>query len=310
MKKTDHTLHHAQFCQLSELLAPGDLLVLNNSKVIPARLYGYKATGAKVEILIERMLATHRALAMIRSNRSPAIGTRITMNSEIEIEVIGRQGQFFILEFLTSMPILQILDRYGSIPIPPYLKRPAETLDSLRYQTVYAGPPGSVAAPTAGLHFDQELLAELQANGIGYTFVTCHVGAGTFQPVKAHDITQHHMHAEWIEVTPEVCQAICQTKAQGGRVIAVGTTSVRCLETAYQYGELQPYQGETKIFIYPGFQFHVIDALITNFHLPKSSLLMLVAAFMGYELTMQAYQAAIAAQYRFYSFGDAMLIMN
>lgn len=308
--KTAGALAHYQFKHIVDLLQPGDLLVLNNSKVLPARLQATKATGAKVEILIERILTDHTALAMVRSNRSPQPGAQLFLAEDVAIEVVGREEQFFVLQFLTVDPILSILEYFGEMPIPPYLNRQTETSDLVRYQTVYANPPGSVAAPTAGLHFDEALLAALADKGIAHTFVTCHVGAGTFQPVKATDITQHKMHAECIQVDAAVCDQIHQTKKKGGRVIAVGTTSVRCLETAASDGQLQPYQGDTDIFIYPGYEFKVIDALITNFHLPQSSLIMLVAAFAGYDLTMQAYQTAIAEQYRFYSFGDAMLITD
>lgn len=310
LKKTTQTLSHHRFSQVVGLLQPGDLLVLNNSKVLPARLKGNKATGGEIEILVERILTDHCVLAMVRANRSAKIGSLLKLAEEVTFEVTGRQGQFFELKLLTEGPILTVLERFGEIPIPPYLARSATEQDKIRYQTVYAEPPGSVAAPTAGLHFDNAILAALADKGVEIAYVTCHVGAGTFQPVKTSDITRHQMHSEWIEVDEVVCRQVADTKAKGNRVMAVGTTSVRCLESAAAQGNLQPYQGDTNIFIYPGYQFKVIDGLITNFHLPQSSLIMLVAAFAGYDLTMQAYHTAIAEQYRFYSFGDAMLITD
>jgi len=310
LNKQQGKISHGRFNQVVDLLKPGDLLILNNSKVIPARLAATKSTGAQLEVFIERIQSSHQALAMIRANRGPKIGSSIFLNQKIEIQVLQRQDQFYVLKFLTNDPILTILEQYGRVPIPPYLNRQADESDNQRYQTVYANPPGSVAAPTAGLHFDNDLLSKLATQGIQHQFVTCHVGAGTFQPVKVTNIHEHQMHAEIVQVSETVCTAIEQTKKNAGRVIAVGTTSVRSLETAARSGKLLPYDGETDIFIYPGFKFQVIDGLITNFHLPRSSLIMLVAAFAGYELTMQAYQTAVDEKYRFYSYGDAMLIAD
>jgi len=299
-----------KFTDLLDELQPGDLLVFNDTKVIPARLLGHKDSGGKVEVLIERILDSQRALAQIRASKSPRPGTRINFADNCAAQVDGREGEFYVIRFDSGMDILQILETYGRIPLPPYIRRDDEPIDKVRYQTVYARHQGAVAAPTAGLHFDEPLLSQLRAKGISMVYVTLHVGAGTFQPVRIEAIAQHHMHKEWMMLSAEVVNRIEQTKRDGHRVIAVGTTTVRCLETAALSGQLRPYEGDTDIFITPGFQFNVVDALLTNFHLPESTLLMLVSAFGGYEFIMRAYRHAVASQYRFFSYGDAMFIQK
>lgn len=301
-------LTDGHFYDLPEFLAAGDLLVFNNTKVIPARLYGQKLTGGKVEVLIERIQNSRQALAHIRASKSPKPGTILELENAFQAEVLGREGELFQLQVAEHENILDLLEQYGHIPLPPYIERPDLATDRERYQTVYAQKSGAVAAPTAGLHFDQKLLAKLAERGIETTSVTLHVGAGTFQPVRTEDLSQHIMHAEYVEVTAETCAAIQACKARGGRVIAVGTTSVRSLETAAQNGSLQPYAGDTRLFIKLGYEFKVVDLLITNFHLPQSTLLILVSAFAGYEPMQAAYQHAIKQGYRFFSYGDAMLL--
>ncbi len=298
-----------QFLDLADYLRPGDLLVMNDSKVMLARLYGHKSSGGKVEILIERLLDNNRALAHLRASKTPKSGQTIHLDSGDVVEVLERQNDLFVIAALNQRAWVDIMAQTGEIPLPPYFHREAEAADKERYQTVYAHNDGSVAAPTAGLHFDKPFLESLQALGVELAYLTLHVGAGTFQPVRVQQIREHQLHYEWLQVPDSVCQAIARTKERGGRVIAVGTTTVRSLETAAQSGSLQPFNGDSNLFIYPGYEFKVIDGLLTNFHLPQSSLLMLVAAFAGYESTMAAYQHAIAAQYRFYSYGDCMLIM-
>lgn len=297
-----------QFADLPDLLQAGDLLVFNDTAVIPARLYGAKQSGGKVEILIERILDARRVVAHVRASKSPKPDSLITLVDDSQLRVLGRQGDLFELMLLGDVPVLEKLDAIGHIPLPPYIARPDTAHDQQRYQTVYARHKGAVAAPTAGLHFDEALLQRLQQQGVQQAFVTLHVGAGTFQPVRADDIREHRMHAEVVEVTQSVCDHIARVRQQGGRVIAVGTTAVRCLESAARNGVLQPYAGDTDIFIYPGYQFQVVDALITNFHLPESTLLMLVSAFAGYDHTMAAYGHAVQQGYRFFSYGDAMFI--
>lgn len=299
---------HGTFSDVAHLLRPGDLMVFNNTRVIPARLFGQKASGGKVEMLFERLLDERTCLAHVRSSRSPKPGARLIMAEGIEVEVIGREDALFQLQLVTESSWVTVLELHGHMPLPPYMQREDEASDRERYQTVYAEKIGAVAAPTAGLHFDDELMAQLSQQGIEKAFVTLHVGAGTFQPVKVDNIADHVMHSEWLEVDEQVVAQVAETKKRGGRVFAVGTTSVRALETASQSGTLAPYMGETDIFIFPGYQFNVIDGLITNFHLPKSTLLMLVSALAGKDLMMQAYHDAIAEQYRFYSYGDAMFI--
>lgn len=299
-------LEHRRFNQVTQLLNPGDLLVFNNTRVIPARLFGHKASGGKVEILIERLLAGGQALAQVRASKSPAPGSQIILDEATQVQVLGRQGALYQLAF--NQPTLEVLERLGHMPLPPYIARPDDDADRERYQTVYAQNPGAVAAPTAGLHFDDALIAQLKTQGVETTFVTLHVGAGTFSPVRVDNIHEHTMHSEWMQVSESVCEQVRAAKARGNRVIAVGTTSVRCLETASQTGAIAPYEGDTNIFIYPGVPFNTVDALITNFHLSESTLLMLVCAFAGYRRTLDTYKIAVEERYRFFSYGDAMFI--
>ncbi|MGL4316487.1 MAG: tRNA preQ1(34) S-adenosylmethionine ribosyltransferase-isomerase QueA [Pseudomonas sp.] len=301
-------LAHRQFADLLEYLRPGDLMVFNDTRVIPARLFGQKASGGKLEILIERVLDTCRVLAHVRSSKSPKPGSLIHIEGGGEAEMLARHDALFELRF--AEPVLPLLERVGHMPLPPYIDRADDASDRERYQTVYSdrAKAGAVAAPTAGLHFDEALLQAVAAKGVERAFVTLHVGAGTFQPVRVERIEDHHMHHEWLEVGQDVVDAVAACRARGGRVIAVGTTSVRSLETAARDGELKAFSGDTNIFIYPGRPLHVIDALVTNFHLPESTLLMLVSAFAGYAETMAAYAAAVEQQYRFFSYGDAMFI--
>lgn len=304
-------LAHRRFPDLLDLIEPGDLLVFNDTRVIPARLHGHKASGGKVEMLLERPLDSHRGLAHIRSSKSPKPGTELIFEGDIHAVVEGRRDALFELRFLGDTPMIALLEKHGHMPLPPYITREDELSDRERYQTVYARRDGAVAAPTAGLHFDQPLLDALAEKGINSAFVTLHVGAGTFQPVRVDNILEHHMHSEWIEVTDSTCQQIRETQAAGKRVIAVGTTSVRCLESACMKssdGQIAPFSGDTDIFIYPGYEWRCVDALITNFHLPESTLLMLVSAFAGYEHIMQAYRTAVEERYAFFSYGDAMLL--
>ncbi|SDH61863.1 tRNA preQ1(34) S-adenosylmethionine ribosyltransferase-isomerase QueA [Pseudomonas panipatensis] len=300
------TLSHRQFTDLLEYLEPGDLMVFNNTRVIPARLFGQKASGGKLEILVERVLDNRRVLAHVRSSKSPKPGSTILIDGGGEAEMLQRHDALFELGFAED--VLPLLERVGHMPLPPYIDRPDEDADRERYQTVYAERAGAVAAPTAGLHFDQGLLDAIREKGVETAFVTLHVGAGTFQPVRVERIEDHHMHREWLEVSQQVVDAVAACRARGGRVIAVGTTSVRSLESAARDGQLKPFSGDTDIFLYPGRPFHVVDALVTNFHLPESTLLMLVSAFAGYPETMAAYAAAVEQQYRFFSYGDAMFI--
>jgi S-adenosylmethionine:tRNA ribosyltransferase-isomerase len=299
-------IQHQHFHQLIDLLSPNDLLVFNNTRVIPARLFGKKITGGHVEILVERILGKQRALAHVKTSKTLKLGAVIQLAEETNVTVIARREDLWELQFPAE--VLAILDRIGEIPLPPYLQRPAEDTDKERYQTVYARELGAVAAPTAGLHFDQELMNRLEQTGLEKTFVTLHVGAGTFQPIRTEHIEEHHMHAEYLQVSEVTCDAIAKCRKRGGRVIAIGTTVVRSLETAASSGELKPYEGDTDIFIYPGYKFKCVDVIVTNFHLPKSSLLLLVSAFAGYDNIKNAYQVAIADLYRFFSYGDAMLI--
>lgn len=304
-------LAHRQFPDLLGLVQPGDLMVFNNTRVLPARLLGRKPSGGKVEVLVERVLGEHEAIAHVRASKAPKPGDALLFGEgadQLVVTMQGREGDLFRLAFDPARPLRDWLECLGHMPLPPYIQRADEASDRERYQTVYAQAPGAVAAPTAGLHFDDALLAALREKGVAMAFVTLHVGAGTFQPVRADDIREHRMHSEWLEVTPAVVEAVAAAKARGGRVIAVGTTSVRCLETAARSGELQPFRGDTDIFLYPGYRFRVVDALVTNFHLPESTLLMLVSAFAGYRNTLRAYGEAVAQQYRFFSYGDAMWI--
>ncbi|MGH8492357.1 MAG: tRNA preQ1(34) S-adenosylmethionine ribosyltransferase-isomerase QueA [Moraxellaceae bacterium] len=303
---------HRHFADLPGLLQPGDLLVMNDTRVLPARLFGEKASGGRIELLVERVLGSHELLCHLRASRSPKPGSQLCFAHGVGAEMLGRVEDLFHLRF--SAPVLSVLAQQGEIPLPPYMTRHPEDDDNERYQTVYAHPEkaASAAAPTAGLHFDEAVLTAIEARGVRRAYVTLHVGAGTFRPVKALDVVSHKMHSEWLSVSPETVAAIRETKAKGGRVVAVGTTSVRSLETAARDAEpgewLRPYEGETDIFIYPGYNWRVVDALVTNFHLPESSLIMLVSAFAGYENVMAAYREAVVQRYRFFSYGDAMFL--
>jgi S-adenosylmethionine:tRNA ribosyltransferase-isomerase len=301
------------FTDLINHLEAGDLLVFNNTRVIPARMFGQKDSGGKLEVLVERLLDEHRVLAHIRCSKSPKPGSEILLEGKVKATMVARHDALFELEFHGEQSVLSILDDVGHMPLPPYIDRPDEDSDRERYQTVYNEKPGAVAAPTAGLHFDDALMAQLKAKGVDFAFVTLHVGAGTFQPVKVDEVADHIMHAEYVEVPASVVTQIEQTKANGKRVIAVGTTSVRSLESAAKVAKeegrpFSEFYGDTDIFITPGYEFQIVDALITNFHLSESTLLMLVSAFSGYENIMAAYQHAVEQEYRFFSYGDAMLL--
>jgi len=302
---------HQNFTDIVALLHPGDLLIFNNTRVIPARLHGVKASGGKVEVLIERILNDGSAMAHIRSSKSPKSGAILTMEGGLQIEMLGRNEALFHIKFLTEQNIFDLLEEYGHMPLPPYIDRPDDEADKERYQTVYNEKPGAVAAPTAGLHFDEAILKKIKDKGVDLAFVTLHVGAGTFQPVRVENIVEHQMHAEYAEVAQEVVDKVIATKAAGGRVIAVGTTSVRSIESAAQAASnelISEFMSDTNIFIYPGYPFKVIDAMLTNFHLPESTLMMLISAFAGRDNVMNAYAKAIKEEYRFFSYGDAMFI--
>lgn len=302
-------LRDGVFTELPSLLRPGDLLVCNDAWVIPARLYGRKATGGKVEILVERLLDERRALAHVRGGRSLKPGDRLSLaDDKVVATALGRRDELFELSFDDPRPAAFILEQHGETPLPPYIERSADADDRDRYQTVYARRPGAVAAPTAGLHFEQGLLDKLKANGVELAFVTLYVGAGTFSPVRVERIEQHVMHSERVEVDATVCEQVRAARRRGGRVVAVGTTAVRSLESAWREDDIQPLRGETRLFIYPGYRFRCVDALITNFHLPESTLLMLVAAFAGHANILRAYRHAVTRRYRFFSYGDAMFI--
>ena len=323
LKGENGEIFHRTFSDILDLINEGDLLVFNNTRVIPARIFGRKVSGGKVEVLVERVLTETRFLAHVRSSKAPKEGAQLILGEDklgtgngVKATMISRHDALFELEINEkSTALLDVLQQIGHMPLPPYIDRPDEEADKERYQTVYNKIPGAVAAPTAGLHFDDELLAKLKAKGVNFAFVTLHVGAGTFQPVRVEKIEDHHMHAEYVEVPQDAVEAIIATKAQGKRVIAVGTTSVRSIESAALEAEkqggsqlLEPYFSDTSIFIYPGKKFRVVDCLLTNFHLPESTLIMLVSAFAGYENTMNAYKSAVENQYRFFSYGDAMFI--
>ncbi len=297
----------ATFSQLGEFLKPKDLLILNDTKVIPARLFGRKESGGKVEILVERLINDFQALVMIKASRAPKIDSYIVLENDKQVKVIDKASGLYKVS-CDSNSILALLNEIGHVPLPPYIERIDGKEDLIRYQTVYAKSDGAVAAPTAGLHFDEPLLSNLNSYGVDQAFVTLHVGVGTFQPVKVEDIKDHQMHSEYFEVCQETVDKIVTTKANGGRIVAVGTTAVRTLESIALQGELSSAKGDTDIFIYPGFEFRLVDAMITNFHLPKSSLLMLVSAFIGIEKMLQIYKYAIEKKYRFFSYGDAMLL--
>ena len=296
------------FTDFISLLRTDDLLVFNNTKVIPARLLGIKETGGKIEVLVERVLDDRRVLAHIRSSKSPSAGRKLVLENSLDVEVLGRQGALFELYFHVDGTVSEALELYGRLPLPPYIERDVEKEDRDRYQTVYAEHSGAVAAPTAGLHFDQAMLDKIKTLGIKTAHVTLHVGAGTFQPVRVEDVKTHIMHSERIDVSEDVCEQVRATRQRGGRVIAVGTTSVRALESASRSGQIEAFSGETDIFIYPGYEFKSVDAMVTNFHLSESTLLMLVSAFSGKETIMSAYEHAIEQKYRFFSYGDAMFL--
>lgn len=300
-----------QFTDLLGMINPGDMMVFNNTRVIPARLFGQKASGGKLEILVERMLDDKRILAHVRSSKSPKVDSFINLDGEHQMKMLARHDALFELELLSELTILEVLEQVGHMPLPPYIDRPDEDADKERYQTVYNQTPGAVAAPTAGLHFDDAMLNALKDKGVNIAFVTLHVGAGTFQPVRVDNILEHKMHSEWAEVPQGVVELIAQTKAASKRVIAVGTTSVRSLESAAKASGNDPltaFSGDTDIFIYPGYDFKVVDAMVTNFHLPESTLIMLISAFSGFDAVKNAYQHAITQKYRFFSYGDAMFL--
>lgn len=300
-------LEDRRFAELPSLLAPGDLLVCNDTRVLPARVHGAKpGTGGKIELLLERIVGPRRLRAQLRSSHSPKPGAVIELAGGARARVLGRDGPLFELEL--DREAIPYLEAHGQVPLPPYIGRAPEPDDAERYQTVFAREAGAVAAPTAGLHFDAGLLDALAARGVERAFLTLHVGAGTFAPVRTQRVEEHRLHAERVSVSAELCASVARCRARGGRVVAVGTTSVRALETAARHGTLEPFEGESSLFIYPGFEFRVVDALVTNFHLPESSLLMLVAAFAGREATLAAYRHAVACRYRFFSYGDAMLV--
>ena len=320
-------LEDCRFADLVQMVEPNDVLVLNDTRVIKARLFGSKDSGGKVEVLVERVLSEREVLAQVRASHAPKAGSRMLLAAEgslcnsgeptgvlpagtdsLQVEVLGREGEFFHLRFGGDEPVLALLERYGSLPLPPYITHAADVEDEQRYQTVFAREAGAVAAPTAGLHFDEDMLQALRDRGVQIAYVTLHVGAGTFQPVRAEHIHEHAMHSERYEIQQETVDAVARARSAGGRVIAVGTTSLRALESAAISGNLQAGSGETKIFISPGYRFNVVDVLLTNFHLPRSTLLMLVCAFGGMEQMLAAYRHAVEKEYRFFSYGDAMLI--
>ncbi|NOT10506.1 MAG: tRNA preQ1(34) S-adenosylmethionine ribosyltransferase-isomerase QueA [Methylococcaceae bacterium] len=308
LNKISGRLEDKQFSDFIDLIEPHDLLVFNNTRVIPARLFGNKQSGGKIEILIERILAAQHALAHVKASKSPKTGALLILDQGHHCEVQGRDNDLFILEFKGDISLLQLLDQIGHMPLPPYITREDNEADRSRYQTVFARESGAVAAPTAGLHFDLPMMDKIKAKGIQTAFVTLHVGSGTFQPVRVDDLADHVMHKEYFVVPPETAEAVRQTRQCGGRVIAIGTTSVRALESASKSGEIAPSFGDTDLFITPGYQFRSVDAMLTNFHLPESTLLMLVAAFAGYDAIMKAYQHAVDQSYRFFSYGDAMFL--
>ncbi len=306
----DSGCRDSKFTDLPSLLRPGDLLVFNDTRVIPARLFGAKETGGRIEVLIERILDPHKALTQVRASKPPKPNQRLDLEGGVTAQVIGRSGEFYELDFGPEHTVIEQLERAGHMPLPPYIARADEPMDRERYQTVYARAPGAVAAPTAGLHFDEPLLARLKERGVEFGYLTLHVGAGTFQPVRSEDLASHRMHAEHLRLAPVLCDQVNAARAAGRRVVAIGTTVVRALESATGAGgRLAPFEGETDIFIYPGYRFRAVDALLTNFHLPGSTLLMLVCAFGGTAAVLAAYRHAVAAGYRFYSYGDAMFVL-
>ncbi len=296
------------FRDVVDLVSPGDVMVFNNTRVIKARLTGRKQTGGSIEVLIERVLSGNHAYAQVRASHPPREGSMLILGEGIEATVLGRHDDFFKLRFEGCDNVFQLLERNGSVPLPPYITRAAQIEDEARYQTVYAREPGAVAAPTAGLHFDEALLSALSERGVHLAYVTLHVGAGTFQPVRVQNLAEHEMHSEWYHVPQETVDAIAQAGCEGARVVGVGTTCLRALETAAAGGELKAGFGDTRLFIMPGYRFRIVDRLLTNFHLPKSTLMMLVSAFGGMDNIRRAYRHAVEQRYRFFSYGDAMLI--
>jgi len=308
LDSSESNLQHQYFGDFLSHVERGDLIVFNNTKVIAARLYGQKTSGGKVEVLVERLIDAYSVRAHVRASKSPKVGSQIAFSEGFSAEMTGRDDDLFALTF--NKPVLAVLDAIGHMPLPPYIDRSDTDEDKERYQTVYADQLGAVAAPTAGLHFDEQMLENIQVKGASIAFVTLHVGAGTFQPVRVDNIVDHKMHSEWLQVSQKVCDQVTNTKLNGGRVIAVGTTSVRCLETAARSGQIAPFEGDTNIFIYPGYRFNIVDGLLTNFHLSESTLLMLVSAFSGYHSIMAAYREAVSERYRFFSYGDAMFLLR
>ena len=317
-----------RFADFPSRLRRGDLLVFNDTRVIPARLFGAKETGGRIEVLIERVLDAQRVIAQVRASKAPKPGQWLDLDGDVRARVVARRDEFFELAFEPGQPVLEVIERIGHVPLPPYITRADEPSDRNRYQTVYARAPGAVAAPTAGLHFDEPLLARLKALGVEFGWLTLHVGAGTFQPVRSENLAEHRIHVEYLKLAPALCDQVNAARAAGRRVVAVGTTVVRALESATaEGGRLAPFEGETDIFIYPGYRFRAVDALLTNFHLPGSTLLMLVCAFAdwieargavqgctgrafgGTDRVLAAYRHAVAAGYRFYSYGDAMFVI-
>lgn len=305
---TNGNLSDERFSDLPESLNQGDVLIFNDTRVIKARLFGHKHTGGNVEVLVERVINQHIVYAHVRASRSPKVGSKIRLSDAFDAEVIARHDDLFELRFLSDNTVLELLEQYGALPLPPYITHAATAQDEERYQTVFGKNPGAVAAPTAGLHFSDDMLDRIKQKGVNIAYVTLHVGAGTFQPVRVENIHEHKMHSELYHIPQATVDMIADTKQNGGKVTAIGTTAMRALESAAQSGQLQAGEGETSIFITPGYQFKVVDRLFTNFHLPKSTLLMLVSAFGGFELIKKAYAHAVAQQYRFFSYGDAMLI--
>ena len=301
---------HRTFPEIADLLAPGDLVVANDTRVIRGRFLATKSTGGRVEILIERILAPDRVLAWLRCGRKPKHGALLTVDGGGGFVVRSRREELFELEVAGTDGVERLIERAGAVPLPPYIRRAADDADAERYQTVYARRPGAVAAPTAGLHFDEMLLAALGERGVEIAHVTLHVGAGTFAPIRGESVQSHTLHCEWVEVSAAVCEAIARTRACAGRVVSVGTTTLRALESAAAGGEVRPMRGETELFIYPGYEFRCVDVLLTNFHLPRSSLLLLVCAFGGTDAVLGAYREAVARRYRFFSYGDAMLLQR
>ena len=304
------TISHEKFTSFASFIQPGDLIIFNNTKVIPARLHGYKETGGKIECLVERFISEDSLLVHLKSSKAPKIGSRIFLGNSISATVNGRKDDLFVIkvDLKDHLSLMENVIEQGELPLPHYISHTPQNLDYERYQTIFAAKLGAVAAPTAGLHFDQKTMEAIRKKGGKIAYITLHVGGGTFKPIRENNLDNHLMHSENIEISSEVCKMVNEAKSKGNRIIAIGTTVVRALETAATSGELLPFYGETKLFIRPSFKFKIIDSLLTNFHLPKSSLLVLVSAFAGHQLIMQAYQQAIQEKYRFYSYGDAMLI--